>query len=60
MHLECHKEPYNTALWTRKRGMWHGNRGLTKAAKPKLLPLAIPDGTADFVMLTSPVVLKLS
>ena len=21
MRLECHKEPYNTALWTHKRGM---------------------------------------
>ena len=22
MRLESHKEPYNTAPWTRKRGMW--------------------------------------
>ena len=21
MHLECHKEPYNPTLWTRKQGM---------------------------------------
>ena len=22
MHLECHKESYNTALWIRKRGIY--------------------------------------